>query len=270
VESELAWIRSLGATDDVRVPSVIPATDGSAVVEVGGRLAVFFTWIEGESPSTVWDIAAIAFELGQLASRLHRHSKTWVRPWWFRRFAWDLEAAYGQHPRWGSWKLHPDLDEEAVKVLGPLQATVERNLSQSGVKPLLIHADLRATNLVVGDNGLLHVIDFDDCGFAWPMYDLATAFSFEEDNEAVPELIKTWLDGYGAEPSRELLSHVWTLIAYRRLLLLGWLATHPMADANLDFGASFAFRTVAFADRVMSHINLRGSPGSNHIKGVGT
>ena len=42
----------------------------------------------------------------------------------------------------------------------------------------------------------LGVIDFDDCGFGWYMYDLAAAVSFIEHDPRVPELIDAWARGY--------------------------------------------------------------------------
>ena len=39
----------------------------------------------------------------------------------------------------------------------------------------LVHADTRLANLLVDDDGGVSVIDFDDCGFGWYLYDLATS-----------------------------------------------------------------------------------------------
>ena len=38
--------------------------------------------------------------------------------------------------------------------------------------------------------GAVKVIDFDDCGFSWYMYDAATPVSFYEHEPQVPELIE--------------------------------------------------------------------------------
>ena len=51
----------------------------------------------------------------------------------------------------------------------------------------LVHADIRLANLLV-DGGHVRVIDFDDSGFTWFMYDFATTVSFMEDHPRVPEL----------------------------------------------------------------------------------
>ena len=42
----------------------------------------------------------------------------------------------------------------------------------------------------------MRVIDFDDCGFSWFMYDFATTVSFFEDHPQVPDLKDAWVEGY--------------------------------------------------------------------------
>ena len=57
------------------------------------------------------------------------------------------------------------------------------------------HCDQRLANLLVHE-GELKVIDFDDCGFGWYMYDAATPLSFYEHLPQAPSLIDVWLEGY--------------------------------------------------------------------------
>ena len=77
-------------------------------------------------------------------------------------------------------------------------ALIERRLERFGTGPErfgLVHADLRLANLLV-DGKHLRIIDFDDCGFSWFMYDFATAVSFIEHEPNVPELLEAWIGGY--------------------------------------------------------------------------
>jgi Ser/Thr protein kinase RdoA (MazF antagonist) len=39
------------------------------------------------------------------------------------------------------------------------------------------------------------VIDFDDCGWGWLLYDFGTAVSFFEHDPRVPELTEAWVRG---------------------------------------------------------------------------
>ncbi len=66
------------------------------------------------------------------------------------------------------------LDDDAARAAG---ARTARGRERFG----LVHADIRLANLLV-DGEHVRVIDFDDCGFSWFMYDFATTVSFIEDH----------------------------------------------------------------------------------------
>ena len=90
------------------------------------------------------------------------------------------------------------MGREQRELLGRLDAVLRRRLEAFGRGPErfgLVHADIRLANLLV-DGDHVRVIDFDDCGFSWFMYDFATTVSFIEDHPQVPELKDAWVDGY--------------------------------------------------------------------------
>jgi Ser/Thr protein kinase RdoA (MazF antagonist) len=84
--------------------------------------------------------------------------------------------------------------------------------------------------MVDGDD--LWAIDFDDCGISWYMQDIAAALACFEAGAKVDELADAWVRGY--ETRRQLTVAERTVLAdfvmLRRLLLLGWSATHPTAQ----------------------------------------
>ena len=85
----------------------------------------------------------------------------------------------------------------------------------------LVHADLRLANLLV-DGRHLRIIDFDDCGFSWFMYDFATAVSFIEHEPMVPQLLRAWCSRLSAEPRRcrpRMRAEIATFVVLRRILL---------------------------------------------------
>ena len=53
---------------------------------------------------------------------------------------------------------------------------------------------MRLANLLI-DGDVTKVIDFDDCGFGWLLYDCATTVSFFEHKPEVPELLAAWVRG---------------------------------------------------------------------------
>jgi len=98
----------------------------------------------------------------------------------------------------------------------------------------LIHADLRLANLLIyGDE--IKVIDFDDCGFGWFLYDLATSVSFIEHMPYLDELIASWLKGYSkirllTDEEKEMIP---TFILMRRLQLISWIGSRDNETTRL-------------------------------------
>ncbi len=129
---------------------------------------------------------------------MHRHARRWSRPAWFTRFHWDYPAAFGAQARWGRWQDGIGVGPAERQVLTRLDDVLRARLAAFGTGPArygLVHADTRLANLLVHD-GSVSVIDFDDSGFSWYLYDLGTAVSFFEHSPEVPALVDSWLAGY--------------------------------------------------------------------------
>ncbi|HTT52495.1 MAG TPA: phosphotransferase [Streptosporangiaceae bacterium] len=270
IESELAWMDALRAEAGVRTPRVLPAPDGQRVlalpdveeapdpaagVEPGSlRHCVRFEYLPGTEPAD--DDAAHFAELGEITARMHRHARQWARPAWFTRFSWDYDAAFGPHPRWGRWQDGIGVGPAEQAVLGRLDQVLAARLARFGTGPErfgLVHADTRLANLLV-DGGRVSVIDFDDSGFSWFLYDVGTSVSFFEHQPHVPELVDSWLSGY-----RRVLSlpaadaaEIWTFIMFRRLLLVAWIGSHQGADIAPQLGVAYTQDSCDLADRFLS------------------
>ncbi|GIH80795.1 phosphotransferase enzyme family protein [Planobispora longispora] len=257
--SELAWLEALREEAGVRTPRVIPAPDGSRVLTVPGerpRDCVMFEFLPGTEPPE--DRLVDDFELlGEVTARMHRHARTWRRPAGFTRFHWDYDAALGDESRWGRWQDGLGMDSGARAVLDRLEEELRERLRRFGRDPGrygLIHADLRLANLLTTGDGPPSVIDFDDSGFSWYLYDLAAALSFIEHHPLVPEMIEAWLRGYrtvlalAAEEEAE----IWTFIMFRRLLLVAWIGTHTGVDIAAELGAGYTLGTCELAERYLA------------------
>jgi Ser/Thr protein kinase RdoA (MazF antagonist) len=267
IASELAWMDALRAEAGVRTPRVLPAADGRRIVAVTGqpgsaqpgtaqrgsaqpgasRYCVRFEFLPGtEPPGSGGGAAAAAYfaELGEITARMHAHARAWDRPPWFTRFRWDVDAAFGPRPRWGRWQDGLGVGPAEAEVLGRLERRLRDRLAAFGTGPErfgLVHADTRLANLLIHE-GTTAVIDFDDSGFAWYLYDLGTAVSFFEDDPAVPGLIACWLDGYrraGARLPAQDEAETWTFILFRRLLLVAWIGSHLAAAGAAELGAGY-------------------------------
>jgi len=105
----------------------------------------------------------------------------------------------------------------------------------------LIHADMRLANLLVGPAGT-QLIDFDDCGFGWYLYDFAAGISFIEDHPQVPALKEAWVKGYRtvrALPVDEE-AEIDTFVMLRRMALLAWIGSHMEATEPQALAPDFA------------------------------
>ncbi|GAA2667447.1 phosphotransferase [Nonomuraea recticatena] len=256
IHSELAWLTALRAQAGVRTPEVIPARDGAGVVHVAGRHAVMFEFLPGVEPPAERLVDGFK-QLGAVTARMHRHARRWRRPPGFTRFAWDWDAAFGGEARWGRWQDGVGVDAEARAVLDRLEGRLRQRIGRYGDGPErfgLIHADMRLANLLDDGGPEPSVIDFDDCGFGWHVYDLAAALSFIEHEPVVPELIDSWLDGYrGEEPfGREDEREIWTFILFRRLLLTAWIGSHQGVEIARELGAGYTLGTCDLAERYLT------------------
>jgi Ser/Thr protein kinase RdoA (MazF antagonist) len=265
IESELAWMDALRAEAGVRTPRVLAAVDGRRLVSSADplsgeqRTCVRFEYLPGSEPV---DHAAVHFaELGEITARMHRHARQWARPAWFTRFAWDYDAAFGAQARWGHWQDGVGIGGEERDVLGRLDATLRSRLAAFGTGPErygLVHADTRLANLIVNDtaggDGSVSVIDFDDSGFSWYLYDLGTSVSFFEHQPQVPGLVDRWLSGYRrvADLPAEDEAEAWTFILFRRLLLVAWIGSHTAVDIARELGAGYTRDSCDLAECYLS------------------
>ena len=104
---------------------------------------------------------------------------------------------------------------------------------------------MRLANLLI-DGSETKVIDFDDCGFSWLLYDCATTVSFFEHKPEVPELLQSWVRGYrkvGDLPEEDELE-IPTFVMLRRLLLVAWIGSHSETDLAQSMGVDFTQGTV--------------------------
>ena len=262
VASELAWLQALRADEGLLTPAVYRAIDGRQVVEVTiGELirqTVLFEWLPGTEPHD--DHLTTKFEvLGEICARMHRHARAWARPPGFVRFDWDFDACVGNTPRWGRWQDGIGVGKDELTTLTAAAALMRERLDRYGRgadRFGLIHADVRLANLLV-DGDDIQVIDFDDCGFGWFMFDLATAVSFIEHDPRVPALCDAWVRGYRsvmplAEPD---VAEIPTFVLLRRLQLVAWVGSHRFADAALELGAEFTAGACELAERYLSGTN---------------
>lgn len=244
LESELLWTRALNEAG-VSVPvgaatlagpgyATIPTPDGMSSRAVG-----LVEWIDGEvlgpSLADVSDAGRIALhfeQLGRIAAAMNNQASAWRPPEGFTRHAFDVPGYVGDSPFWGRFWDIPLLRPAQREILGRGREQIRRILNEYGTdrgRYSMIHADLHLHNILVGADGSLHVIDFDDAGFGWHQYDFATALFGYEKQPYFDAICEAMLRGYREQRpfDEEAASLLPLFLLIRRLVLIGWRWDRP-------------------------------------------
>jgi Ser/Thr protein kinase RdoA (MazF antagonist) len=262
IRSELAWLQALRSDGVVVTPHPVAGRDGAQIQHVPhstmrrARHVVLFDWESGVEPSEKDRLTEKFNILGEVTAKMHRHSAQWTRPPGFERHTWVFDTSLGATPQWGSWRDGMGLDPAKEKLFAETVALIGRRLHRFGKAPGrfgLIHSDMRLANLLV-DGDQVKVLDFDDSGFSWRLYDAATAVSFFEHEPHVPELMAAWVDGYrrvldlAAEDEAE----IPTFVMLRRMILVAWIGSHSETDLARSMGIAYTETTCPLCEDYLS------------------
>ncbi|MCK0197813.1 phosphotransferase [Ancylobacter sp. 6x-1] len=260
IASELAWLNALNAERVVATLTPVPQLDGNLIADIEDegtvRHAVAFEHVPGREPAEGQDLPRWFERLGAINARLHAHAKAWRRPEGFVRKRWDYDAMLGSVLLWGDWRAGLGLNAEGRAVLEEVAALLKRKVEAYGTAPDrfgLVHADMRVANLLV-EGDTLSVIDFDDCGFSWYLYDFAAAISFTEQEPYIPQLQQAWVAGYRtvAPLPDEDCAILPTFIMLRRMLLTAWVASHAETPTAQAMGTAYTQGTVALGQAFLA------------------
>ncbi|REF73391.1 phosphotransferase enzyme family protein [Paracoccus versutus] len=263
IRSELDWMAALTRDKGIETPIALPGTDGQLIQYIAPaagekeRFVVLFDFISGREPQ-VEDMEAAFGHLGAMAATMHNHAREWERPAYFERMVWDYENSLGSNPNWGGWEPGFAGSQSDIEVVRQADRLMKEQLAAYGTGPDrfgLIHSDLRSANLLIED-GKTKILDFDDCGIGWFLYDLASALSFQENHERADAIIAAWVAGYRtvAPLPDEELSIVPTLMLLRRLIVMGWAGSHPETElAHHMRESGYTAGTVTLAQRYLQN-----------------
>jgi Ser/Thr protein kinase RdoA (MazF antagonist) len=263
IASELSWLIDLRSSGVVTTPQPVRGRDGEFIQQAAHpsmaqpRFIVVFEWETGIEPNIQTNLIGPFQILGEVAARMHLHARQWQRPTWFNRFTWDFETSLGNSaPHWGHWRDGVGVDARMEKLFERTVFAIGERLRRYGKEADrfgLIHGDLRLANLLV-DRDNVKVIDFDDSGFGWFMYDAATPVSFYEHEPQVPELIDAWKTGYRrvSALSKQDEAEIPTFIMLRRLLLVAWIGSHHETELAKSMGVKYTQGSTGLCETFLS------------------
>lgn len=271
LESERAWLAALreagiGVQDSLRTRRgrCFGAIDMPASGEQ--RFAGMTTWMEGrslddylETCSSPSERAHVFRRIGMIAAAIHNQSANWEEPPGFERRRLDIDGLLGDTPLWGRFWEHESLTAAERALLLRARDQLRGMLDDYGSPPGifgLIHADLHPANFVY-DGKDLSLIDFDDSGYGWHMYDIASALIEVRRAPDFEQLRDALLEGYRG--SRPLASRdaglLPTFLLIRGMAIMGWFHQRP------EHAGSSYFRQVK--DMVLGKCKeLLGRPAS--------
>ena len=256
IASEISWLMALRQQGVVTTPVPLRGRDGELIqlvtVDGASRNAVLSAWEAGREPGVGENLSGHFATLGEVTARMHLHAQAWQRPTGFTRHVWSWETALGDvAPHWGRWREGLGMDEPKRDLFSHAAQLVRQRLEAFGDGPKefgLSHCDLRLANLLV-DGDCVKVLDFDDCGFSWYLYDSATPVSFYEHLPQVPGLIRNWLSGYRrvVDLGQREEDEIPTFLMLRRLLLVAWIGSHRETELAQSMGVEYTAQTVELA-----------------------
>ena len=203
IRSELWWCAAL-AEAGVAVPAALPSREGGLLVTLAdGSHASAIAWAEGEPlgaggvplAQPLPQALRLHHRLGQLLRRMHDATDALTLPADFTRPRWDRAGLVGESPFWGRFWEHPQAtSEERALLLRARDFLADRLAEPASLGP--IHADVLRENVLVQGEALT-LIDFDDSGIGFRLYDLGTTMSqnlYEPDPNALRDAL---MEGYG-------------------------------------------------------------------------
>jgi Ser/Thr protein kinase RdoA (MazF antagonist) len=204
IQSELEWLQAIHHEADLKIAVPVQRRDGglltSAQVEglnepVTGAL---FEWIDGQ-PMT-WDSITLeqVQQAGTFLAGLHTFSRRFVPPQGFARPRLDWEGLFGADSPYNPGEGAAIFTPDQLEVFAQVEARVGGVMSQLGESADtfgLIHADFIVKNFLYKDDDL-YVIDFDDGGWGYYLYDLAPLLTQMKGEPRYPEIYAAYWRGY--------------------------------------------------------------------------
>jgi Ser/Thr protein kinase RdoA (MazF antagonist) len=185
VGSELTWLAALRADCGLPVPVPLRTTGGNLIATVTSadvpepRVCSVLRWMDGRV-HTAAPRPVHLHRLGSIMAQLHNHATQWHPPPGFVRMRWNWETFFGDTMIYGGigaadvWDLLPGPLRRGFDLVASRMERVMTELDQGAGDVGLIHADLHLDNaLFLRDQ--VRIIDFDDCGFGYWLYDIAVA-----------------------------------------------------------------------------------------------
>ncbi|MBO9468215.1 phosphotransferase [Tropicibacter sp. R15_0] len=237
----MAWVSQSGLS----VPTPRMSLSGSHLQIVDGIQVDVLGWLEGGTldrslPEMGAATRELTFEtLGRNMAKLHIASDAWPAAGDSARPVWDANGLVGDAPLWDRFWDNPALSDGQRDLLLAFREKARSDLAAlaPSLDYGLIHADLVPGNVMV-QGPQLHLIDFDDGGFGFRLFEIATALL---KNLTLPDfdtLKSSLISGYHAERQLDM-THLDLFLALRAVTYVGWNISRTNEDKSGARNARF-------------------------------
>lgn len=270
LRSECEWMDALDR-EGIRVPRVVRSRRGlsfeviGAATDAEGHRVDVIEWIGGQQLGSLEagvdgghaEISRKYRIVGETMARMHNQASRWRPGRGFVRHSWCEEGLVGERPLWGRfWELEA-LSLSQRRQLVDTRDAIRQDLLAMGKTADsygLIHADLVPENfLVEGED--IRVIDFDDAGYGWHLFDVATSLYFLKAQPYFEVAKSALVEGYRRqrELSNLTLARLPLFLAARGTTYLGWVHERKGTPTAAELTPFLAELACSAADDYLAH-----------------
>lgn len=258
IRSELRLMARL-AESGLCVATPCETPECEVVRDIGGHLVDVLGWVPGDPIASLEGRDRLdAFEtLGALAARTHQVLDAWSPPGAFRRPSWDADGLLGETPLWGRFWENPALDAAGRDLIGAARREARARLEAAVGQASdigLIHADMVGENVLVAEDSVA-LIDFDDAGTGFRLFEIATILQHQLEAPDYAELRAAVIDGYRRHRAIDL-SELDLMLLLRSWTYLGWIMPRMDEPGGAARCEKFARRAVRRAEQWMAGQSL--------------
>ena len=190
-------------------------------------------------------------------ARIHNQASRWQPGSEFARHSWCEEGLVGDRPLWGRfWELDALTLCQRRLLVDTRHAIRQDLLAMGRVADSygLIHADLVPENFLVEDDDI-RVIDFDDAGYGWHLFDVATSLYFLKPQPYFEVAKSALVEGYRRqrELSDRALSRLPLFLAARGTTYLGWVHERKGTPTAVELTPFLIELACTVADEYLIH-----------------
>ena len=237
----MAWLKKSGLS----VPSPKVSLTGSRLQIVDGVQVDVLNWLTGNTlDETLPNLDAseriqIVHTLGQNIAKLHIASDAWPDAEACNRPVWDVDGLVGESPLWDRFWENPSLTAEQSRLFRAFRQKARNDLSafSSSLDYGLIHADLVPNNIMI-DGDAIHLIDFDDGGFGFRLFEIATVLLKLRAWDSYEALKAALLSGYRTQKPLDA-TYLDLFLALRAMTYVGWNITRLKEDKTGERNTRF-------------------------------